>query len=460
MPFILAIEPDRRQAAKIFALAKHPLRAEVAVAESAEGALAVLANRIPDLILTSLLLSSKDEAALSDRLRELDAAGTHVQTLVTPVLGTAAKRGRRSSASLLTRLRGSKNDDAAPDGCDPAVFAQQIMEYLERIAADRLAASGAYDDAAIDSDPVFATRQQAELAEKPATAKRKKSNRPSALHEEPVPIAETVDPAPSVVAPPVVAPVVVAPVVVAPAPAVAASSAWLADEPGRESTAAAAAMAQGATREPDGAAVASRIPPPEPIVAEAGPAPARHARQPAAAEPVAQIPAPPKPEPPTRAPKRPVKVRTTAERDLAALAAALKSLEPTPPPAPPASSPVPDFSNVLTAIQRDLKQLQPEREELAPTSPRLIRRRKRILESLPVLGPVEPPVETAVEPPAAPTPIASRVKPLAKKAAAPQKPAVDEWGLFDPEQCGIAALIAKLDEINEEDEKKKTKKRA
>ena len=30
-----------------------------------------------------------------------------------------------------------------------------------------------------------------------------------------------------------------------------------------------------------------------------------------------------------------------------------------------------------------------------------------------------------------------------------EKPAQDEWGFFDPEQCGFAALIAKLDEIIE-----------
>jgi hypothetical protein len=27
------------------------------------------------------------------------------------------------------------------------------------------------------------------------------------------------------------------------------------------------------------------------------------------------------------------------------------------------------------------------------------------------------------------------------------KPLVDEWGFFDPEQCGFSALLAKLDEI-------------
>jgi hypothetical protein len=29
------------------------------------------------------------------------------------------------------------------------------------------------------------------------------------------------------------------------------------------------------------------------------------------------------------------------------------------------------------------------------------------------------------------------------------KPVQDEWGFFDPEQCGFAALLAKLDEVTE-----------
>ena len=88
------------------------------------------------------------------------------------------------------------------------MFAQQIIEYLERIAADRLAASGDYEDATIDNDPVFATRQQADLAEKRTTPKRKKASRPPAPahHDEPAPIAEAVEPPPSIVAPIVAAP--------------------------------------------------------------------------------------------------------------------------------------------------------------------------------------------------------------------------------------------------------------
>jgi hypothetical protein len=33
-----------------------------------------------------------------------------------------------------------------------------------------------------------------------------------------------------------------------------------------------------------------------------------------------------------------------------------------------------------------------------------------------------------------------------------RRPVEDQWGLFDPEQCGFAALLAKLDEIGAREE--------
>ena len=36
-----------------------------------------------------------------------------------------------------------------------------------------------------------------------------------------------------------------------------------------------------------------------------------------------------------------------------------------------------------------------------------------------------------------------------KKGAAPVQ---DEWGFFDPEECGFAALLKKLDEITDQEE--------
>ena len=87
MALILAIEPDRRQASRVAAVVKNRLHAEIVQADTTEHAIDALGGRVPDLILTSLLLSRKDDAALADWLRESDEAGKHVQTLVIPVLG-------------------------------------------------------------------------------------------------------------------------------------------------------------------------------------------------------------------------------------------------------------------------------------------------------------------------------------------------------------------------------------
>ena len=35
-------------------------------------------------------------------------------------------------------------------------------------------------------------------------------------------------------------------------------------------------------------------------------------------------------------------------------------------------------------------------------------------------------------------------------AAKKAKPVQDEWGFFDPEQCGFSTLLAKLEEITED----------
>src|SRR5262245_40957419 len=110
MPLILAIEPDRKQASKVAALAKNKLHAEIVSGDTTQHAVQALAGRVPDLILTSLLLSRKDEAALADWLRKSDEAGAHVQTLVIPVLGGAYDDYREEGGGLLSRLRGRAGD--------------------------------------------------------------------------------------------------------------------------------------------------------------------------------------------------------------------------------------------------------------------------------------------------------------------------------------------------------------
>jgi hypothetical protein len=146
MSLIVAIEPDRRQASRVSALARRIPHAEFLVTESVERALAALKGRVPDLILTSLLLSPKEDA----RLRELNPSGAPAPTLVIPVLkggsGQARERG-----GLLRRLRGSAAAEDDTGACDPGVFAAQVIEYLKSVQEERDMANAARVD--LDEPP-------------------------------------------------------------------------------------------------------------------------------------------------------------------------------------------------------------------------------------------------------------------------------------------------------------------
>jgi hypothetical protein len=139
MPFILAIEPDPRQAAVVRALAGSTITGELLLVDSIDGALEAIERRVPDLLLTSLLLSPKDDAALTMRLRSLDTGPVDVQTLVIPVLASSGTRDNvaERSGGLLSRLLKGRTDTALGDGCDPQVFAAQVNEYLARAESER-----------------------------------------------------------------------------------------------------------------------------------------------------------------------------------------------------------------------------------------------------------------------------------------------------------------------------------
>jgi len=130
MSIILAIEPDRRRATQLTGMARAHLRAELLVASDAAQAVELLDGRVPDVLLTAPLLPSHEEAAMAEHLRQLGPAATHVQTLTIPLLAGSAERDR-PVLSAFRRDRGGRNRKRAePEGCDPAVFAEQITEYL------------------------------------------------------------------------------------------------------------------------------------------------------------------------------------------------------------------------------------------------------------------------------------------------------------------------------------------
>jgi hypothetical protein len=141
---IVAIEPNREQAAQIATIARGRIGAELVLADSAERALRELGDRIPDLILTPQLLSPRDDAAITNRLRELGDGATHVQTLTIPALATEQPRVEGRARGLLSALRRQKpTPSAGPGGCAPDVFAEQIAVYLERALEARAAADHA-----------------------------------------------------------------------------------------------------------------------------------------------------------------------------------------------------------------------------------------------------------------------------------------------------------------------------
>src|SRR4051812_47619257 len=136
MPIVLAIEPDRRQAAHLTAIVRHQVDAELVIADTTEGALEAIGNRVPDLVLVPALLSPQDDAALAAALRVI-AAAAHVRTLTIPVLATETASEPRGGGLLSRWRRGGRDESQAPDGCDPAVFADQVKAYLAEAAAER-----------------------------------------------------------------------------------------------------------------------------------------------------------------------------------------------------------------------------------------------------------------------------------------------------------------------------------
>ena len=149
MPIVLAIEPDRRQAAHLSAIVRHQVGADLVLADTTEGALDAIGDRVPDLVLVPALLSPQDDAALAAALRVI-AAAAHVRTLTIPVLAHGTTPA--ASGGLLAKWRKRSAASPEPDGCEPAVFGEQITAYLKEAAAER----AQIEDDRLDDEPVQA----------------------------------------------------------------------------------------------------------------------------------------------------------------------------------------------------------------------------------------------------------------------------------------------------------------
>ena len=137
MQLILAIDSDPRRSEQLASLVRAKLRVELVQAKSAGEGLHALKDRVPDLILTAPLLSPFDDGVLDEYLRDLGIAGAHVQTVRIPMLSAAPKKKALANRLLLLGRTKTTSSPAAPDGCDPTVFADEIEVYLSRAAEAR-----------------------------------------------------------------------------------------------------------------------------------------------------------------------------------------------------------------------------------------------------------------------------------------------------------------------------------
>jgi len=129
IPLIMAVEPDPSQASQLSALFRRQFQAELVLEGSTAAAMSRLQGRIPELVLTSALIPPRDEAALIAWLRGLGTKGAHVQTVTIPTLANGAPvEASRGGGGLFGR---DKPAAAAPESCDPAVFADWISIYLD-----------------------------------------------------------------------------------------------------------------------------------------------------------------------------------------------------------------------------------------------------------------------------------------------------------------------------------------
>jgi CheY-like chemotaxis protein len=335
MALILAIESDRRQVNHLTAMVRARLHAELVLADTAEAALERLGDRLPDLILTSPLMSPKDEQALTDRLRKLDGVASHVQTLTLPFFAPVKSRSAAPARGVLSALLGDRSGEATPDGCDPAVFAEQCRAYLERSAAER--------EARVPNEIVLpADTPEITVVTEPAGI------------DEAIVLAAAEPPEP---------------------PA--------ANEP---------SDAEGEDLDID----LSGLLEPEPSTSQASADDGDDGRV------IYEL---------SDVSLEPAEIETFAEQKTASSATGPTDFD--------------DWEQVVEALQRESKRVQlPARKE--PVRP-------------------DPPAVAAPAPPRA------NVKPMPPPRR-PRQPE-DEWGVFDPEQAGMAALFAKLAQLADEDEK-------
>jgi hypothetical protein len=101
----------------------------------------------------------------------------------------------------------------------------------------------------------------------------------------------------------------------------------------------------------------------------------------------------------------------------------------------------PEWSELVASLRKDIERRRTEPPQEKPKA--------------------KPSAAEIVAPAPEPVPVSASAQvpaPVMRRSRR-SKPIQDEWGFFDPEQCGFAALLAKLDEITEGAEEKEVRQR-
>jgi hypothetical protein len=114
------------------------------------------------------------------------------------------------------------------------------------------------------------------------------------------------------------------------------------------------------------------------------------------------------------------------------------------PPPTPAQAERSAWIELVESLRQDIERLKAEREQVAapPPPPQVEEKPQSVVAK----------TMSSIRRRSA-APVVQMPSPAARAARTkPGRPVQDQWGLFDPEQCGFAALLAKLDEIGSREE--------
>ena len=133
MTVILAVEPDPRQASRLSSVLRGRRNTEVVIARSADTAIESIAGRVPNVLLTSPLLSPQDEARLADWLQ-----GAGAVRLARPGADDSDPRAEGRQGTAAARTAG----EPAPPHAEPGTVRLRTEDV--RRARRRLSGPGAH----------------------------------------------------------------------------------------------------------------------------------------------------------------------------------------------------------------------------------------------------------------------------------------------------------------------------